>query len=58
MSHTVEFGLNNDGVRCPRHTIQSMAFGYDEYVRQVRELASLDARQDRKRYESWAPYRL
>ena len=43
-------------VRCPGHTIQFMAFGYDEYVRQVRELASLDARQDWKRYESWTPY--
>ena len=46
------------GVRCPGHTIQFMAFGYDEYVRRVRELASWDARQDWEHYESWTPYRL
>jgi hypothetical protein len=48
----------SEGVRCPGDTIQFMAFGYDEYVRRVRELAGLDERESWELYESWTPYRL
>jgi len=32
--------------------------GFNEYVREVHQLASLDVAQDWQRYECWTPYRL
>jgi len=44
-------------VRCPRHTIQFLSYGYSEYVRSILEFLGLDIiRLEWQKYENWIPY--
>ena len=47
-------------VRCPRHTIHFMRFGYEEYIKRVLKLSGLKelTKLEVKKYETWTPYRL
>jgi hypothetical protein len=44
-------------VRCPRHTIQFLSYGYSEYIKVILELLELDiSNLEWQKYESWTPY--
>ncbi len=44
-------------VRCPRHTIQFLSYGYSEYIKVILELLGLDTNNlEWQKYESWTPY--
>jgi len=44
-------------VRCPRHTIQFLSYGYSEYIKGILELLGLDINiLEWQKYESWTPY--
>ena len=55
-------GLENTeiDVRCPRHTIHFMRFGYEKYIERVLKLSGLKelTKLEVKKYETWTPYRL
>ena len=46
-----------DGVRCPRHTIQFLGYGYGRYIEKTLELLSINrASLDWRKYGSWTPF--
>jgi len=44
-------------VRCPRHTIQFLNYGYTQYIEEILKLLDIDISSlEWKEYETWTPY--